>query len=119
MFLSYLNEVYISVQFLRKNWKTWTLRVFQKVSQSLTMLVACSNFIQVYTCVHGVCNVYYRVFSPYAHIRILLLHGQHAGVQQPTAVNWEKALSPSLWGDAQGYQYKVRIIILKMLLSVL
>ena len=40
---------------------------------------------------------------------VLLSHGRHAGVQQHTVVNWEKALSPSLWGDAQSYLYKVRI----------
>ena len=58
MFLSYLNEVYISVQFLQKNWKTWTLRVFQKVTRNLTMLVACSNFIQVHVyMVYAICII--------------------------------------------------------------
>ena len=53
--------------------------------------------------------MYYRVFSPYTHVHILPLHGRPAGVQQHTVFNWEKVLSPSLWGDAQSYLYKVRI----------
>ena len=43
------------------------------------------------------CSTAYRVFSLGTHVRILPLHGRHAGVQQRTVVNWEKALSPSLW----------------------
>ena len=39
-------------------------------------------------------------FSLVAYVRILPLHGGHAGVQQCTVVNGEKALSPSLWGNA-------------------
>ena len=31
-----------------------------------------------------------REFSLGTHVRILLLHGGHAGVQQSTVVNWEK-----------------------------
>ena len=57
-------------------------------------------------------------FSLNAHVRILLSHGGHAGVQQHTVVNGEKALSPSLWSNTQSYPSKVRIIILKMILQV-
>ena len=53
-----------------------------------------------------------------AHVCILPLHGGRFGVQQRTVVIGEKALSLSLWCNAQSYASK-SCIILKMLLSVL
>ena len=42
----------------------------------------------------------YREFSLVAHVRILPLHSGHASVQKCTVINGEKALLPSLWGNA-------------------
>ena len=113
MFLSYLNEVYTCIYICTVLAEELEDMDIEGISEGDPKPDDACGLFKLHTgtctCVHGVCNMYYRVFSPYAHICILLLHGRHAGVQQPIAVNWEKALSPSLWGDAQYYQYKVRI----------
>ena len=43
----------------------------------------------------------YESIKNFHWVRILPLYGSHAGVQRRTVVNWEKALSSSLWGDTQ------------------
>ena len=47
-------------------------------------------------------------FSLGTHVRILPLHNEHAGVQQCTVVNGEKALSLSLLGYGETHKHRRR-----------